>query len=463
LNTTLNTTLNLEFLLPHNAKSKTDTTKQKSKLMASDKTAEIVDAKSHHDEATKDWRFVIVLFSLCLIAFVCNVDGSINAIALPQITNEIQGSNQYVWIANSFVLAQTVVQPPIAQLCNIFGRRTPMLVSIAIFTLGSGIAGGSTSGSMLIAGRTIQGFGSGGIMLLIELIICDIVPMRERGKYLGIVMSTSAIGAIIGPVIGGALANSGDWRWIFYLNLPIAALVLITMVFCLRLNYKREPTWKSALARIDWIGSSLFIASMCSIILGLIMGGSVYPWQSWRIITPLVLGTLGWLFFHIFESKPSWCKEPIVPRQLFANRTSIVGFFLVFDSSILLQWVAFFIPIYFQGVRNASPLKSGINFLPFEAFLIPFASVAGVILSKTGIYRPLHVFGFALIAIGLGLFTLQTRYTKTAVWVTFQAVEAIGQGFVIPTILPAIQASLPESEVASSVGMYSFLRSFGFV
>jgi hypothetical protein len=133
-----------------------------------------------------------------------------------------------------------------------------------------------------------------------------------------------------------------------------------------------------------------------------------------------------------------------------------------FNSSIL-QWVAFFIPIYFQGVRNASPFKSGTNSLTFEAFLIPFALVAGVILSTTGVYRTLHAVGFALITIGLGLLTLQTRYTRTAVWVTFQAVEAIGQGFIVPTILPTIQASLPGLEVASSVGMYSFLRIFDFV
>jgi hypothetical protein len=335
-----------------------------------------------------------------------------------------------------------------------------MLLSIFLFALGSGIAGGASSASMLIAGRTVQGIGSGGIMLLVELIVCDIAPMRERGKYLGIVLSSSAVGAIIGPVVGGALAE-GAWRWIFYLNLPIAGVVLLTMIFCLKLRYKKEPTWRSALARVDWLGSSLFIASMCSLLLGLTIGGAVYPWDSWRVIVPLVLGGIGWLAFHVFES--TWCKEPTVPASLFSNRTSIIGFFLVFNSSLLLQWAAFFIPIYFQGVRNASPMKSGINFLPFEAFLIPIAAVSGAMLSKTGVYRPFHLVGFILMTVGLGLFALLDRNTSTVIWVVFEAIEAIGQALVIPTILPAIQASLPEKEVATSVGMYSFLRSFGYV
>jgi hypothetical protein len=245
------------------------------------------------------------------------------------------------------------------------------------------------------------------------------------------------------------------------LNLPISGVVFLTMFFCLKLRYTKEPTWKKALARVDWIGSTLFIASMCSLLLGLIMGGAVYSWSSWRVVLPIILGVLGWVIFHVYES--TWCQEPSVPPQLFRNRTSVIGYFLVFNTSILLQWVAFFIPVYFQGVRDASPMRAGINFLPFEAFLIPVAAVSGGLLSRTGMYRPFHAAALTLMTIGLGLFTLQDQDTSTVLWVVFQAVEAVGQGLIIPTVLPAIQARLPESEVATSVGMYWFIRSFGFV
>ncbi|KAF7938800.1 uncharacterized protein EAE98_001138 [Botrytis deweyae] len=151
----------------------------------------------------KSLQFYLILFSFSFISFVAALDGSIIATALPKITNDLSAADNYVWIANSFLIAQTVVQPLCAQICNIFGRCAPI-----------GIAGGSNSSTMLIAGRTVQGLGSGGIMMLVELIICDIVPLRERGKYLGIVMSSTAIAAILGPAVGGALATV-NWRWLF--------------------------------------------------------------------------------------------------------------------------------------------------------------------------------------------------------------------------------------------------------
>jgi MFS family permease len=132
--------------------------------------------------------------------------------ALPKISAELSSGNSYIGIGNSFLLAQTVIQPAMAQLCDIFGRRWPMIINVVTFAVGSGIAGGARSTVTIIAGRTLQGLGSGGIMLLVELIVCDLVPQRERGKYLGIVLSTAALGAIAGPIVGGALADQ-NWRW----------------------------------------------------------------------------------------------------------------------------------------------------------------------------------------------------------------------------------------------------------
>lgn len=175
-------------------------------IMENSSTLQIKDEAPENVPLTvKNWRFHLILASLSFLCFVASLDGSIIATALPKITSELSAANDYVWIANSFLVAQTVVQPLCAQLCNIFGRRMPMIISILIFALGSGISGGANESSMLIAGRTVQGLGSGGIMVLVELIVCDLVPLRERGKYLGIVLSSSAVGAIIGPVVSSTL------------------------------------------------------------------------------------------------------------------------------------------------------------------------------------------------------------------------------------------------------------------
>ena len=412
---------------------------------------------------SKTWRFYLILLSLIFICFISSLDGSIIATALPHITNELSAEDSYVWIANSFLIAQTVIQPLCAQLANIFGRRNPMIVSISIFALGSGLAGGAKDSTMLIAGRTIQGLGAGAIFMLVEIIICDLVPLRERGKYLGIVLSSSAIGAIIGPVVGGALAGA-NWRWIFYLNLPTSGITIVIMIMFLRLQHNKETTWTAAFLRVDWVGSLIFIGSLCSLLIGLVFGGSVFPWSSWRVIFPIILGILGWICFHVYEwNPPSFCKEVMVPPRIFANRTSAAGFYINFISSMLLQWVCFFWPFYFQALKGASPLRAGINFVPYEAFLIMTAAGAGAILTKFGHYRPMHLLGFCLSIIGPGINIMLSPSTPKAVWVIFQLVDAVGRALLLPTVLPAILASLPESDVASATGMYAFLRSFGFV
>ncbi|KAI0203708.1 major facilitator superfamily domain-containing protein [Astrocystis sublimbata] len=409
----------------------------------------------------RSWRFSLVFVSLCLLSFASALDGSIITTALPTITRElgVGTAQNYIWLANSFTLAQTVIQPPLGQLCDLVGRRVPMFVSLVLFTIGSGIAGGASNVSMIIAGRTVQGLGSGGIYLLVDLVVCDLVSLRDRGKYLGIVLSTAAVAAILGPVVGGGLAQA-NWRWVFYINIPLAGLVLLIMWAFLDIPYKKSSV-ASIARRVDWIGNLIFMASITSILLGLIFGGGLAPWRSTKVIVPLVLGGLGYISFHVFEASP-WCPYPSVPPRLF-NRDSNIGFILAFIAAVLLQWSIYFLPIYFQGVKGTTPLISGVDTLPYNAFLIPAAMLAGGLMSKFGIYKLLHHIGFGFLALGLGLFSILTARSPTVLWVVFQLFTAIGQGCLATTILPGIQAALPSSDIAVATGMYAFLRSFGFV
>ncbi|KAK2592123.1 hypothetical protein QQS21_010194 [Conoideocrella luteorostrata] len=412
------------------------------------------------ESTTKGRYFWLVIFSLCLIGFTASLDGSIIAIALPHISKDLELGDKYVPAANCFVFAQTVIQPGVAQLCDIFGRRWPMIISVAIFALGSGIAGGANDAVAMIAGRTVQGLGSGGIMLLVELVVCDMVSPRERGKYLGIVLSTAALGAIVGPVVGGSLADK-DWRWCFYINLPICAIVLPVMVFFLRIKHIAVP-WTKVFTQVDWVGNVVFIGSITSLLIGLTFGGTVYEWSSWRIIVPIVVGCVGWAGFHAYE----WYikdANPCVPPHVFSHRTSGAAFYMIFITSMLLQWVCFFWPVYFLAVRGASLTQTGVDFMPFMFLLIPGSAVVGVILSKTGRYRPLHAIGFILSTLGPGLNVLLKKDTHAGVWAMLQIVDAIGRSLILPTTLPAVLASLPEKDVAAATGVYSFLRSFGYV
>lgn len=406
--------------------------------------------------------FWMVFVSLCLASFLAALDVTVITTALPTITDAIGGGDQYVWIANTYVITSTAVQPFFGQLSNIFGRRYVTLAAVALFLLGSGLSGGATGVGMLIAGRCVQGMGSGGIMMLLDLIVCDLVPLRERAKYIGIVMASSGVSAALGPLIGGAIVQTISWRWVFYINLPIGGLVFITIAIFLRTEYKRSPTWLHALGRIDYLGNTLFIASVVSLLLGLVMGGQVFPWRSWRVILPLVLGVVGIAAFLFYEST-SLCKEPTIPLELFGNRTSAIAYALTFLTAMLLQWASYYLPIYFQAIQLSSPIRSGVQLLPLNCSLIPFTIIAGIIVSNTGRYLPVHIFSFALITLSFGLFSRWDQNTSTAEWVLLQIVASGGLGTTMNTPLTALQASLPDSYNASATATYAFLRSFAFV
>jgi EmrB/QacA subfamily drug resistance transporter len=407
-------------------------------------------------------RFWGVFASLCVLAFISALDVSIIATSLPKITADIGGGSQFVWIANCFVISSTVLQPLFGQIADIFGRRYPLALSIIVFALGSGIGGGSHNVGMLIAGRTIQGVGAGGIYVLIDIVCCDLVPLRERGKYLGLMFSGAGVAAALGPPVGGALAEV-DWRWIFWMNLPICGLALALLLVFLKPRSRSTgvPWTKAVKEQVDYVGALLLIPTLFAVLFGLIMGGAQYPWSSWRIIVPLILGILGWVSFHLHQH--FFATHPSVPSRLFANRTSATAFALTFLSSILVQATTYLIPVYFQGVLNTTVLQSGTYFLPYAMGALFSAVLGGALLSKFGAYRPAHAAAFAISAVAFGLFTLLDSDTKTVAWAFFQLIAAAGTGITMSTMLPAIMAGLPESDVALSSAAYSFIRNFGLI
>jgi MFS family permease len=431
--------------------------------------------------AKRGFHFWAIFACLCVLAFVSALDVAIITTALPTIVAEIGGATQYVWIANSFVVASCVVQPLFGKLADVLGRRVPLMASVALFIVGSGVGGGATGPGMLIAGRTVQGAGAGGIYVLLDIVCCDLVPMRERGKYLGLMFSWSGVAAALGPPVGGAIAES-NWRWIFYLNIPLCGVVMIGLLFFMRVKTGASASapvqssttspstgasgttpnrFKHLFSRLDVLGNLIFIPSMVALLWGVVMGGVEYSWSSWRIIVPLVLGILGWIAFHVQQAY--FAKYPSVPPRMFANRTSATAFVLTFTSSIIVQAVTYFFPVYLQAVKGTTALDSGTFFLPFALPSLVFAVAGGILLSKTGAYRPIHAASFAITALALGLFTMLDEGTSKAVWVIFEIIASVGVGIIMPVLLPAIMAALPEGDVAVSSAAYSFIRTFGYI
>lgn len=337
-----------------------------------------------------------------------------------------------------------------------------MIVSVSIFTIGSGVAGGAKNVEALIAGRLLQGIGSGGILVLTEIIICDLLPLRERGKYLGMIVSLVGLGAALGPFFGGLIVEFSSWPWVFYMNLPIGGAAALALFFFLRVQSDQTPDYLRRLRRFDWAGNALFVTSMISILIALSWAGTQYPWGSFRVVLPLVLGFAGFGVFVVYEGS-SYCVNPAMPLHIFANRTSGTAFAVTFLQTLSSVSIMFFLPVYFQAVLEATPSRAGIQLLPTILGMIPGAVIGGTLLSKFGRYRPIQHVGFALMIVGFGLLTLLNASSNTGQWVGYQLLGAIGTGLVLPVLLPAVQAGLTEADTALCTATWSFIRTFGFI
>ncbi|KAI0903708.1 MFS general substrate transporter [Ustulina deusta] len=319
--------------------------------------------------------------------------------ALPKIVDDINLGSNYVWVSNAFLPAS--------------------------------IAGGATGVGMIIGGHTVQSLGSSGIYVLINIIMSDLVPPQGRTQDVGLVLVTSAVGATIGP------------RWVFYLMLVTGDLALVYLFFFAYFKCEEKP-WKVALAKINYFGTFLFIGSApsrvsykrCSVSVGLGQYYSTYCGRKCRLDC-----------FPRYKAT-KFCKNYMVPLRLFLNRTAAAGFFLAFDAALLLYYID-------------SPLQSGVHLLPFNIVLIPAAMVGRAMVTQLGKYLPFQFIAFSFTAIGTGLFTLLGLDSTDGAWIGFQIIAAIGAGIATTTILPAIQASLTDVDVAAMTSMYAFLRSVG--
>lgn len=409
------------------------------------------------------WRFRLILASLSVTGLLTTIEGTIITNALPTITAALGGGNSFLWVANAYFLASVATLPLYAQASNIFGRRSLLLASVAIFVLGSGLCGGSSSMGMLIASRTIQGLGGGGISLLIETVVQDLVPLRERGKYMSVVLMFSTVGAAAGPLLGGVIADKTSWRWVFYINVPVGGVALVALFLFVKVSHQNNQTWSERLRRIDIGGNAIFIAAMTSCLLALTWGGTVYHWENFRIILSLILGFVGLFLWTAFEWTPKLAPEPSFPRKIVSNRTSTAALIVTFLHSMVTYWCFYFLPIYFQAVKGRSPLLSGVDTLPTFAGIIPFAMMGGILLSKTGRYKPLHFAAWIPMVIAFGLFSILDHGSSDAAWTCFQLLFAAGAGCLAGITLPAVQAPLDESYVATATGLWSFVRSFGAI
>ncbi|KAH0828708.1 MFS general substrate transporter [Lanmaoa asiatica] len=406
--------------------------------------------QSNTPPSKKDLKFRLVFASMCTCLFLSALEVSSVATALPTIANALHAS-QFTWVGSAYALASTAFLPMSGGLAQTFGRRPTILMTIGLFALGSGICGGANSMNMLIAGRTLQGLGGGGIQSLTEIILADLITLQERGVYVGLYGLTWCIATSIGPVVGGSLAVRGQWRWLFYLNLPVCLISCVSVIFLVDLPIP-PGSYRDKFMRMDWIGNFLVISSTVAYTIGLTWGGITAPWSSATVLVPLVLGFFGLGVFIAYEA--TLAKRPLPPIR--------IRYIQTFCSAVTGLAVNFYYPVYFQACKGASPVASGIYSLAF-ASVGPAGVAAGLSVQVTRRYRPQMWIGWTLSIIGFGLLSTVGATDSIGKSAGYLVLLGWGTGMTAATSMFPIQAPLPVTQNAPALTFMWFLRSFAIV
>ncbi|KAJ7267576.1 iron permease [Mycena haematopus] len=444
--------------------------------------AELTDEKP-----PRDLRFWLIFLSLCVCSFLTALEIGSITIALPTIIDVLHGS-QFIWVGSAYALGSTALIPLAGGLAQIFGRRPILLGSLLLFGVGSAMCGAAKSMNVLIAGRTIQGLGGGGIISLTQIIVADLVSLRERGSFNGLIsMQTSdtdcsqrayAIGIGVGPIVGGGLAAVGQWRWLFYLNIPICGVAAILVIVFLRL---RTPsgTLREKLARIDYSGNILVVAATTSTVIALTWSGIQFPWGSAQVLVPLILGMVGLVGFFVYEGR--YAKYPMaghllrlstcfsiflheqVPFAVLSTRTGLSGYAQTFFTSMIVVMVNYYIQVYFQACYNVSPIAAGVDGLALAIIPAPMGLLAGLMIQKRNFYRVPLVVGWILLIMGVGLFGSLDIDTNRSQVIGYSILCGAGCGILIMGSYFPVLAPIDITQNAQALALLVFIRNFSLV
>ena len=394
----------------------------------------------------------MVFVALMLGMFLAALDQTIVSTALPTIVGDLGGLNHLSWVVTSYLLASTVSTPIYGKLGDMIGRKPVFLAAILIFLAGSMLAGLSQSMTELIGFRALQGIGAGGLMVGAQAIIADIVPPRERGRYMGLIGSVFAVASVAGPLLGGFFVDNLSWRWVFYVNMPVGALAIIIVITRLHLH---TPTIRH---RIDYFGAGLLTGAVGALILLTTWGGSTYAWGSRTIVGLGIAGVALLAAFIWWEKRAS---EPILPLTLFRSRVFSVSCGMGFMIGMAMFGAIIFIPLFLQLVYGATPTSSGLRMLPLMAGLLVASISSGRAISRMGRYKAFPIAGTAVLIVGMYL--LSRLGVGTAPWLAsvYMLIVGIGIGLVMQVLVLVVQNDASPENIGVATSTATFFRSVG--
>jgi EmrB/QacA subfamily drug resistance transporter len=392
-------------------------------------------------------QIMIILPGLLMAILLAMLDQLIVGTALPRIVGDLGGVAHLSWVVTAYVLASTITTPFYGKLGDMYGRKRFFIAAIVIFLAGSALSGLSTSMAELITFRAIQGLGAGGLMVGAMATLGDIVPPRERGRYMSYMMVVMMLATIGGPLVGGWITEAFSWRWIFYINLPLGGAALVYLIATMHLPARRVER------RIDYLGGILLGVVSTAIILLATWGGTEYKWASPQILGLLVLavGALGG--FLMVERRAA---EPILPLHVFKNRNFSLSMVMTFFVGLGMFGAMTFLPLYQQTVQGATPTVSGLLLTPMMLGSAATSIVAGQAVAKTGRYKLFPIIGGVVMTVAMFLLSRLGVHTSRLDTALDYVVLGLGLGFLMQMVSLIAQNSveLKDMGVASSARMF---------
>ena len=397
-------------------------------------------------------RIRLIFGALILVILLASLDQTIVATALPTIVGDLGGLDHLSWVVTAYLLASTITGPIYGKLGDLYGRKGVLQAAIVIFLIGSVLCGIAQNMPELIAFRAVQGLGAGGLITVSIAVVGDVIPPRERGRYQGIFGAVFGVSTIIGPLLGGFFVDNLSWRWIFYVNLPIGAVALAVIGAVFHSRTERVQH------KVDYAGAGLLAASLSCIVLFTSLGGTTFAWGSPESVTLLVLGVLLLVIFLFVERGAT---EPILPLELFRNRTFTVCAAIGFIIGVSLFGAVTYLPLFLQIVKGRSPTSSGLQLTPMMAGLLVTSVVAGRLISRWGRYKPFPVAGTAVMTVGIILLA-QLDINSTTAYTSFaMVVLGLGLGAVMQVLVLAVQNAVDPRNMGVATSGALLFRQIG--